>query len=92
MELHVQSDRLAFYRVIAKVFGKEKAWRVAAEDFYSAQSLVKQKYSIFKRPFLTTRWFYDNDPVELSESGYLQKLANMHIVQDIEAILEAERA
>jgi hypothetical protein len=92
MKLHVQSDRLAFYRVIAKVFGQEKAWLVAAEDFYSAQSLVKQKYSIFKRPFLTTRWFYDNDPIPLTDSGYLQKLSNMHIVQDIEAILEAERA
>lgn len=92
MKTHFESGRLAFFRVVVRMFGKEYAYRVAADCAETAKRLVTQSYPFYKRPFLNVRWFYDIDPVELSDSGYLQKLANMHFVQDLDEIIEEAMA
>lgn len=92
MKTHYETGRFAFFRVVVRVFGKEHAFRVAADCSESAQRLVRETYPFYKRPFLNVRWFYDIDPVELSDSGYLQKLAHMHIVQDLDEIIEEAMA
>jgi len=88
MKTHFDLGRLAFFRVVVRLFGTERAYRVAADCAETAKRLVSESYPFYKRPFLGIRWFYDTDPVELSESGYLQKLSHMHFVQDLDEIIE----
>lgn len=81
--------RLKFYHIHVAGIGVDQVYRVAAEDHYSAQTLIKQQLPWYRRFFLRFTWNYDIDPVELSEIGYLQKLKHMHIVQNIDGILSS---
>jgi hypothetical protein len=81
--------RFKFYHIHTTGLGVDRVYRVAAEDHYSAQVLIKQRLPWYRRFFLKFSWKYDTDPVELSETGYLQKLKYMDIVQNIDDILSS---
>lgn len=80
--------RLIFYGVRAKGIGIEQVFRIAAGNHADALRLVRETFPWYRRLFLRLEWAYDLDPTELTELGYLQKLKHMHVVQDLDDILD----